>query len=102
MVSRKKKTRNQRIKELEAAILERDKQILAMKRVLWAVVHQEGGDYTIQPDIFDKCHLVRGVWDSKINEDDGSFIITVDYDNDVIDKDGNFTKADEIIPEDAE
>jgi hypothetical protein len=80
-------------------MLERDKQIVAMKRVLWAVVHQEGGEYTIRPDIFDKCHLVNGAWNSVLSEEDGSFTITVDYDNDVIDKNGEFTKADEIIPE---
>ena len=68
-------------------------QITAMQKTLWAVVYQEGQEYTIRPDVFDKAHTVAGRWETKMGED-GSFTIKVMYDNETVDGEG---KADEIL-----
>jgi hypothetical protein len=47
-------------------------QVRAMKRVLWAIVQQEGGKYTIRPDIFEEAHQINASFDAKIL-DNGAF-----------------------------
>ena len=74
----KKVTLKQSYRRVKKLVEQYEVQILAMKRVVWAIVHQEGGEYIITPANFDKCHEVFANWETTVG-DDGSFTIVTTH-----------------------
>lgn len=54
-------------------------QIRSMKRVLWAMVEQEGGEYTIRPDIFEEAHTINAGFDAEITENGAFFMKNIKH-----------------------
>jgi len=66
-------------------------QLAALHRVLWAVIYQQGGEFTISEECLSKAHMVTGHFDTNLNHD-GSFYIAAKVDKD-------FTVKDELVPD---